>query len=110
MPHPPAPVARAPNARSGLTDEVVPGAAPFVKAAGKPSRRLSKAQGNSQSHLRHKSRRSSASAGSVKERPSTSGGTWIEPDEWAVQRKPSLETKSGGVGKVSVEISAGRAL
>lgn len=102
VPYPPPVVARAPNARSGLTDDAVPGDVPFVKTAGRHSRRLSKAPSNS--HMRTKSRRSSASVHSVKEgRPSTSNdrSQWREPDDWAVQRKRSHS--GGGRPKKSLE-------
>jgi hypothetical protein len=88
LPYPPPPVAHAPNARSGLTDGAIPGAAPFVGPARRQSRRLSKA--HSAGHMRSRSRRSSASVSSIREpRTSTSNSQWIEPEDWAVQRKRS---------------------
>jgi hypothetical protein len=75
---PPSALGRAPNARAGLTDETVPGAAPFVKTVKRQNSRLSKAPPG---HVRTKSRRSSTSAKSTR---SYSGPgrvvTWYDPD------------------------------
>lgn len=57
MPEPPALVARAPNSRSGLTDEAIPGADPFLPPLKRQSTRLSKNPNGG--HARTKSRRSS---------------------------------------------------
>jgi hypothetical protein len=103
VPYPPPVVARAPNARSGLTDEAIPGAAPFVVPARRHSRRLSKAP--SAGHMRNKSRRSSVSVASVRERPSTSNGQWTEPEDWDVQRKRSnsgSRAAKSAVGRTSM--------
>lgn len=64
------PVARAPNSRSGLTDETIPGAQPFVTPPTRRSRRLSKTQ--SSGHIRNKSTRSSISISGADEKPRTS--------------------------------------
>ncbi|EPE31552.1 hypothetical protein GLAREA_12308 [Glarea lozoyensis ATCC 20868] len=61
IPESPTSMARAPNSRTGLTDETKPGAEPYVATIKHQSSRLSKAP----SHMRSKSRRSSISAKSV---------------------------------------------
>ncbi|KAH8592383.1 hypothetical protein B0O99DRAFT_689541 [Bisporella sp. PMI_857] len=83
-------IARAPNSRVGLTDEAIPGAAPFITPPKRQSSRLSKAPPG---HSRTKSRRSSISAKSVR---SFTGGTivgpiittriptWYDPDDSSV--------------------------
>lgn len=55
-------VAKAPNARAGLTDEALPGADPFITPPKRQSSRLSKAPPG---HSRTRSRRSSISAKSL---------------------------------------------
>lgn len=62
-------LAKAPNARVGLTTEVVPGDAPFIPIVKRQSSRLSKSQ---PSHIRTKSMRSSTSARSMR---SMNGGS-----------------------------------
>jgi hypothetical protein len=75
---PPSALGRAPNAREGLTDDTVPGDAPFVPAAKRQNSRLAKTP---PAHARTKSRRSSSSAKSTR---SYSGPgrivTWYDPD------------------------------
>ena len=60
---PPSALGRAPNAREGLTDETVPGDAPFVPTTKRQNSRLAKAPPG---HVRTKSRRSSTSAKSTR--------------------------------------------
>lgn len=67
----PALVARAPNSRTGLTDETVPGADPFLPPLKRQSTRLSKAQG----HARTKSRRSSRGSVASANPQTPNGGT-----------------------------------
>lgn len=87
-------LAKAPNARKGLTDETIPGADPFVGTIKRQSSRLSKAPPG---HTRSKSRRSSMSAKSVssfkwqnRERISSdskvedSNFSWFDPEDESV--------------------------
>lgn len=75
---PPSALGRAPNAREGLTDEMVPGDAPFVPAAKRQNSRLSKAPPG---HVRTKSRRSSTSAKSTRSYSGTGRiATWYDPE------------------------------
>lgn len=84
---PPAVFAQAPNARLGLTDEVVPGADPFITPPKRQNSRISKLPPG---HARSKSRRSSFSGKSlwgghdrtdseIKVQEATS--TWFAPDD-----------------------------
>lgn len=108
IPYPAPVVARAPNARCGLTDEAIPGDAPYIKCEGRHSRRLSKATSMRQVRRasQHKSARSTSSAHSAKEnRPSNE---WREPDSWASNRKRSYSggaqhTKKSFEGRTSME-------
>ncbi|KAA8566915.1 hypothetical protein EYC84_010012 [Monilinia fructicola] len=89
VPDSPTFLAQAPNARVGLTDEVMPGAEPFIKPAERYRARLSKSGG----HARTKSRRSSLSGRSMRSFRSGNGGeskelkandrvaTWYDSDE-----------------------------
>jgi hypothetical protein len=87
-------LAKAPNARMGLTDETIPGADPFVGTIKRQSSRLSKPPPG---HTRSKSRRSSMSAKSVgsfkwqnRERVSSdskaegSNFSWFDPEDESV--------------------------
>jgi hypothetical protein len=87
-------LAKAPNARKGLTDETIPGADPFVGTIKRQSSRLSKPPPG---HTRSKSRRSSMSAKSVgsfkwqnRERISSdskvedSNFSWFDPEDESV--------------------------
>ncbi|TGO19984.1 hypothetical protein BPAE_0324g00020 [Botrytis paeoniae] len=89
VPDTPTFLAQAPNARVGLTDEIMPGAEPFIKPAERHRSRLSKSGG----HSRTKSRRSSLSARSMWSIKSGNGGeskelrandrvaTWYDPED-----------------------------
>ncbi|KAJ8061014.1 hypothetical protein OCU04_010092 [Sclerotinia nivalis] len=89
VPDSPTFLAQAPNARIGLTDEVMPGAEPFIKPAERRRSRLSKSGG----HSRTKSRRSSVSGRSMWSIKSGNGGelkglkandrvaTWYDPED-----------------------------
>lgn len=75
---PPSSLGRAPNARAGLTDETIPGDAPFVPAPKRQNSRLSKPPPG---HVRTKSRRSSTSAKSTRSfNGPTRLVTWYDPD------------------------------
>jgi len=86
VPDTPSFLAKAPNARAGLTDETVPGAVPFIPPIKRQSSRLSKAP---RGHARSKSRRSSLSAKSMwsykepsmemKRKETTP--TWFDPED-----------------------------
>ncbi|TVY46148.1 hypothetical protein LSUB1_G000059 [Lachnellula subtilissima] len=86
VPDTPSLLAKAPNARAGLTDETVPGAVPFIPPVKRQSSRLSKAP---RGHARSKSRRSSLSAKSMwsykepsmemKRKETTP--TWFDPED-----------------------------
>lgn len=86
VPDTPSFLAKAPNARAGLTDETVPGAVPFIPPVKRQSSRLSKAP---RGHARSKSRRSSLSAKSMwsyKEpsmemKPKETSPTWFDPED-----------------------------
>lgn len=95
VPDTPTFLAQAPNARVGLTDEIMPGAEPFIKPAERHRTRLSKSGG----HSRTKSRRSSMSGRSMWSIRSGYGGetkelksndrvaTWYDPeDDFRVHR------------------------
>lgn len=89
VPDTPTFLAQAPNARVGLTDEIMPGAEPFIKPAERHRSRLSKSGG----HLRTKSRRSSISGRSMWSIKSGNGGelkelrandrvaAWYDPED-----------------------------
>jgi hypothetical protein len=79
---PPSFVAKAPNSRVGLTDEVVPGADPFVQTHKRQSSRLSKAPPG---HSRTKSRRSSTSGKSS--RSIGRRQTWYDPDDESTEKE-----------------------
>ncbi|KAF8867020.1 hypothetical protein BDZ45DRAFT_667015 [Acephala macrosclerotiorum] len=92
-PEPLSVVAKAPNARAGLTDEALPGADPFITPPKRQSSRLSKAPPG---HARTKSRRSSISAKSmwsVRERSSSDlkgkdrYSTWYDQDPKSKERQ-----------------------
>ena len=97
---PPSALGRAPNARQGLTDETVPGDAPFVPAAKRQNSRLAKAPPG---HARTKSRRSSTSAKSTR---SFNGPgrivTWYDPE--------SAESKEMGLSGDPVSSSPGTSI
>lgn len=91
---PPSSLGRAPNAREGLTDETIPGDAPFVPTAKRQNSRLSKAPPG---HARTKSRRSSISA------KSTLGYiapprvvTWYDPESGELKELGDLTNSSPG--------------
>ncbi|QSZ30417.1 hypothetical protein DSL72_004940 [Monilinia vaccinii-corymbosi] len=89
IPDSPTFLAQAPNARVGLTDEIMPGAEPFIKPAERHRSRLSKPG----CHARTKSRRSSLSDRSMWSIRSGNGGelkelkandrmtTWYDPED-----------------------------
>ncbi|CZR60884.1 uncharacterized protein PAC_10780 [Phialocephala subalpina] len=92
-PEPLSVVAKAPNARAGLTDEALPGADPFITPPKRQSSRLSKAPPG---HARTKSRRSSISAKSMwsgRERSSSDlkrkdrHSTWYDQDPKSKERQ-----------------------
>ncbi|KAL3428040.1 hypothetical protein PVAG01_01549 [Phlyctema vagabunda] len=96
MPDTPSFLARAPNARAGLTDETVPGEDPFILPVKRQSSRLSKAPPG---HGRSKSRRSSMSGKSIVSVRSgniplpaprtlqSNTPTWYDPDDEARWRR-----------------------
>lgn len=89
VPDTPTFLTQAPNARVGLTDEIIPGAEPFIKPTERHRSRLSKSGG----HSRTKSRRSSLSDRSMWSMKSGNGGelkelkandrvaTWYDPED-----------------------------
>ncbi|KAK0128836.1 hypothetical protein ONS95_000785 [Cadophora gregata] len=95
--------AQAPNARAGLTDEVVPGADPFIPQPKRQNSRLSKLPPG---HARSKSRRSSMSAKSLWSPDRTSNdlkyqeqppSTWYAVDDAATSPfRTELSTSSPG--------------
>jgi hypothetical protein len=112
VPNTPSFLARAPNARTGLTDEAIPGADPFITPVKRQSSRLSKMPPG---HGRSKSRRSSISAKSItsyhggrgssgKERPSM----WYDPDDEGVEKDGRKSRRTNSSPNTSV-FNEGRA-
>jgi hypothetical protein len=106
VPNTPSFLVRAPNARTGLTDEAIPGADPFITPVKRQSSRLSKMP---RGHGRSKSRRSSISAKSImsyhggressgKERI----GMWYDPDEEGVQKDGRKSRRTNSSPNTSV--------
>jgi len=93
-------VAKAPNARAGLTDETIPGADPFITPPKRQSSRLSKAPPG---HARSKSRRSSMSTKSIwsgRERSSSDlkgrdrQSTWYNQEDEVISSHIKTDTGS----------------
>ncbi|KUJ20407.1 uncharacterized protein LY89DRAFT_442736 [Mollisia scopiformis] len=97
-------VAKAPNARAGLTDEALPGADPFITPPKRQSSRLSKPPPG---HARTKSRRSSISTKSMwsgRERSSSDlkakdrHSTWYDQDDEVISSHIRTDNGSSSPG------------